>query len=113
MTLTSLINRPCVLRHRTGGTMVDRDGNEIPEWVETATVCEIQQRRRSENDEQISSAEWVAFLLPGETVGSGDELLVDGVTFQVEGDPWPARNPRTRQASHIEATLRRMAGALD
>jgi len=113
VTLTSLINRPCVLRHRTGGTMVDRDGNEIAEWVEVATVCEIQQRRRTENNEQISVAQWVAFLLPGETVRTGDELVVDDITYQIEGDPWPARNPRTRQASHIEATLRRMAGALD
>lgn len=113
MSLASLINQPCTLRRRTGGTTTDRDGNEIPEWVEVETVCEIQQRRRSENDEQISSAEWVAFLLPGETVRSGDELVVDGITHQVEGDPWRVRNPRLRAANHIEATLRRMGGSED
>ena len=113
MSLASLINRPVTLRHKTGGTSIDRDGNEIPEVVEIDTVCELQQRQRRENEEQIGDATWVAFFLPGETIGSGDELVVDNVVYQVEGDPWPARNPRTQQASHIEATLRRMAGALD
>lgn len=113
MSLASLINRPCVLRHRTGGTMVDRDGNEIPEVVEIDTVCELQQRQRRENEEQIGDATWVAFFRPGETIGSGDEVVVDGVVYQVEGDPWPVRSPRVGTLHHVEATLRRMAGALD
>lgn len=111
MSLTSLINRPATLRHRTGGTRRDRDGNRVPEVVEVETVCELQQRQRREDADEVSDARWVAFFLPGEIVGTGDELIVDGVSFQVEGDPWPARSPRSRTLSHIEATLRRTAGA--
>lgn len=113
MSLARLINRPCTLRHRTGGTGIDRDGNEVPEVVEIATVCEVQQRQRREDADEIGDARWIAFFLPEVEVGAGDELVVDGVTFQIEGDSWHARNPRTRQPSHIEATLRRTAGAGD
>jgi hypothetical protein len=136
MPLADLINRPCVLRHRTGGSTVDGDGNEVPEWEEIETVCELQQAPvgRGENAEEISDTQWKAYLLPlvdlarlfgdgdlGEgafatidkAVRSGDELIVEGTVFQVEGDPWQARNPRTRQESHIEIRLRRVAGAAD
>lgn len=113
MSIASLINRPCTLFHRTGRTTINRDGDEVPEFGAIDTVCELQQQRTAENAEEIADARWVAFFLPGETVSSGDRLGVDGDVFEVEGDPWNARNPRTRQASHVEATLRRTAGAAD
>jgi hypothetical protein len=137
MSLADLINRPCTLRHRTGGTSVDGDGNEVPDWEEIETVCELQQRQfgGGENAEEISDTQWKAYLLPladlahlfgagtlGEgafggdidrVIRSGDELVVETTVFQVEGDPWQARNPRTRQESHIEVRLRRVAGADD
>lgn len=108
-----LINRPCVLRRRLPGSTIDRDGNEVPQIVEVATVCEVQQRQRRENVEEIGDARWLAFFLATEEVGSGDELVVDGLTYQVEGDSWRARNPRTGEFTHVEATLRRVAGAED
>ncbi len=112
MPIASLINRRCTLRHRSGGTVND-DGDRVPSWTTTDTVCEVQQRRRSEDDDQIDTAVWVAFFLPGEVVGSGDILEVDGVSYELVGDPWHARNPLAQRPSHIEATLQRTAGAED
>lgn len=113
MSIASLINRPCRLTRSTGRTVVDDFGNRVPETETVDTVVELQQQRRSENDDEVSSTAWVAFFLPGEQVGTGDVLVADGLAYQVEGDPWQARNPRTQTMSHIEATVVRVAGADD
>lgn len=115
MSLTMLINRPCVIAHRVPSDTTDDYGNEIPGESLTSTVCEIQQRQRSEPADQgeTSDTEWVVFLLPAEDLHTGDRVIVDGESYEITGDPWRARNPRTQAESHIEATARRTAGAED
>lgn len=113
MSLARLINRPCTIKRKTEGETRDKHGNAVSEIVETETVCELQQNPgfRDEDEGVVSSTRWVIYLLPGESVGSGDTINVDGAgDFEVFGDPWEARNPRTRRASHIEVPVRRTAG---
>lgn len=113
MSLARLINRPCTIRRKTEGETRNKHGNAVSEIVETETVCELQQQPafRSESDEAVSENRWQVYLLPGETVGSGDSIDIEGAgEFEVFGEPWEARNPRTGRASHIEVAVRRTAG---
>lgn len=110
MTLSELITRPCTITHRSSGQQTDSYGNEIPTETTTTTVCELQQRRRDEptGEGEVSSTDWVAFFLPGEALTTADRLTVDGETYELVGDPWTARNPRTGDVSHIEASVRKV-----
>jgi hypothetical protein len=38
-------------------------------------------------------------------------VIVNDLVFEVVGDPWQARNPRTRLLSHVEATVRKTGEA--
>lgn len=40
-------------------------------------------------------------------VDGTDRLVVEGYTFELDGPPWPARNPRTGRIEFLEVTLRR------
>lgn len=116
MSLTSLINRPCLLIRRSESGDTDDYGNDIATETIVATVCEIQQIRRTEpaTEGELSQGDWVAFFLPGTALDTSDAIEVDGLgTFELVGGPWVVRNPRTQQESHVEASLRRTAGAED
>jgi hypothetical protein len=110
--LSQLINRECVLLRRSAGA-TDELGNDIQSDDAVDTVVELQQRQSDEHDNTVSDTDWIAFFLPDEDVRSGDAVVVDGFKYEVVGDPWEARNPRTQAASHIEAGLRRTAGSED
>lgn len=40
-------------------------------------------------------------------VDAGDRVEIDGITFEVYGPPWIARNARTTAIEYVELTLRR------
>lgn len=107
--LNSLINRPCKIVRRSPSGEIDEYGDEEPTEAIVDTVCEIQQRARDEDElaGELSDTLWTVFFLPGEQVGTGDQLIVDGQVYEFVGEPWDARNPRLQAASHIEATVRR------
>lgn len=115
MTITALINQPCTLVHRADSGTQDDYGNETVAESTRSTVCSIQQTRRSEPGDQgeVSDTTWMVFLLPDESLHTGDQVIVSTETYEVTGDPWRAFNPRTGSVSHVEATVRRTAGAED
>ncbi len=115
MSLAKLINRPCVITRRQDSDTDDDYGNEIPDEDLVDTVCELQQRRRDEPDDQgeTSDTTWALFLLPDTLIGTADTITVDDVEYELIGAPWEARNPRTQVVTHLEATVRRTAGAPD
>jgi hypothetical protein len=112
--ISSLVNTPCTLLRRASG---DRDdfANEQPDEDSIETVVEIQQTRRQEHDDQgeTSDTTWTLFFLPNERVRTGDAVVVGSEKYEITGEPWRARNPRTQAVSHIEATARRTAGTGD
>lgn len=115
MTLTALLNRTCTIIRRSESGSTDELGNEIPDEEAVETVCELQQRNRSEqgNQGEVSSTDWL-LILPADTdIGTGDAVVVDEEVYEMVGDPWPARNPRTATESHVEASLRRVVGDED
>jgi hypothetical protein len=115
MPLSNLINRPCTLLRRSASADdIDEAGDAVRSETAVAAVWELQQRRRDEPSDQgeLSVTTWDAFFLPG-TELDGTDQIVDGPTghlYELVGDPWEARNPRSgfRQ---IEATVQRAGGA--
>ena len=108
--IAALINRPCTIVSRSASADGDDYGNAIDTESTIDTVCEIQQRRRDEPADQgeLSSTDWLGFFPAGTALDTGDAVQVDGERFELVGDPWPVRNPRTRAVSHIEASLRKV-----
>jgi len=111
--LADLLNRPCLITRRVDTGEEDSRGNPMPTLTTVEAVCELQQQTRAEDGEEISATVWRLFLPVGTPIGTRDTVTVDGEDFEVHGDPVTWRNPRTRQESHIEATLQRRAGAGD
>lgn len=113
--LSTLISRPCTITRRSSSGDLDDYGNETTTEDVVETVCELQQRQRSEPGDQaeFSDTNWVLFLLPDEAIDTSDVVTVDGHVFEMVGDPWVVRNPRTGVDSHIEATVRRTGDSED
>jgi hypothetical protein len=114
--IDDLINRPCTIISRSESGDTDELGNDIADVNEVVTVCEVQQRRRDEPDAhgEVSDTLWDGFFLAGTELTTADAVRPEGLgEFELVGDPWPVRDPLTQQESHVEATLRRVAGAED
>lgn len=115
MSLAMLMNRPCGLLRQTPSGEKDRFGNPKHTELLIGTVCELQQRQRTEPGDasELSVTTWALFLPAGTDVNTGDAIIIDGAEYEFIGDPWEARNPRTQEVSHIEATIRLAAAADD
>lgn len=115
MSLETLVNRTCKIVRRLPSDDYDKYGREIPLEDIVDTVCELQQQRRDEPDDQgeLSDTRWNLFVKPGTDLRTGDAVIVDGEEYEMVGDPWTARNPRTKAVSHLECTLRRTAASDD
>lgn len=118
MTLAMLLNRPCTIIRRRAGSATNEQGDKIMLEQPYDTVCELQQHQRGPNREQtaegeIARSDWLLILPAHSDLRLGDAVIVDAISYEVDGEPWPARNPRTRTQSHIEATLQRTAAPDD
>lgn len=115
VSLATLLSRSMTLIQRDYLGELDAYGAEIPTDSTTEILGELQQTRRSEPNDagEFSDTAWTLFLPAGTLINTGDAVICDGERFEVVGAPWPARNPRTGVASHIEASLRRTASAAD
>jgi hypothetical protein len=112
MSLAQLLNRPVTIISRSDSGETDELGNEIPTETAIETVGELQQRQRDEPGAQgeFSETTWLLVLPTGTEIDTGDAVVIDGRIYELVGDPWAARNPRTQTESHVEATVRRAAG---
>lgn len=106
MSLTDLLNLSVTIVRRS-----EDDEGFDPSPVETTTqvLGELQQTQRSEPvaEGELSVTTWLLVLPAGTVIGTGDAVIVDGGRYEVVGNPWPVRNPRTQLPSHVEATLRK------
>lgn len=112
MPLTDLLNRPCTIVRRADSGAVNDYGDAILDETTVATVCELQQRQRTEDTEfgSVATSAWLLVLPASVDIRLGDSVTVGDATFEVDGEPWYARLPTTGQISHVEVTLKRSAG---
>lgn len=108
--VTNLLNLPCMIVNRSFGGR-DELGNDAATESTVETVCELQQRQRGEDGEELSTESFLLVLPTGTVLRSADAVIADGIEYEVQGEPWPVRNPRTQSGSHLEATVVRVSGA--
>lgn len=110
----SLIATPCTLVRRTDAGTDDIYGNEQRTETLVTTTCSLQQTRREEPDAagEASETTWSLFLPTGTAIDTGDGVVVNDAVYEVIGQPWDA-DEGSAAVNHVEATLRRVAGAED
>jgi hypothetical protein len=106
-----LLNRPCTVVRRVDSGEVNDYGDPVMTETQTEAICELQKPPRRASDEANQSGElsdtlWDLFLPAGTEIATGDAVIVDGVKYELVGDPWRARHPLTRNIDHLEATVR-------
>jgi hypothetical protein len=115
--LSQLLNRPVTITTPEPASTPGKDdyGNQLDDdtrAIVVETVGELQQRQRSEDETGgVSDTSWLLVLPAGTRIAGDSIVTVNDLAYEVIGEPWAARNPRTGQESHIEATLRRTAGS--
>lgn len=107
------MNQTVTITHRTASGQRDEYGSEIPTDSNTTTVGELQQTQRAEPGQagELSVTTWLLVLPAGTAIETGDTATIGTDSYEVVGDPWHARNPRTQTESHVEATVKRTAGS--
>jgi hypothetical protein len=111
MSLAALMNRPVTIIHRADADPEDFYGQGRTETLQEVQG-ELQQMSRTEQAAHgdFSDTLWRLWLPATVRLRTEDAVAVDGLVYEVVGDPWEVRNPREGAVSHVEATLRR-AGA--
>ena len=82
-----------------------------PTWTELGEpiACELQQEVGYDAaGGAIQLSTWRVFLPPTTPPTGWDGITIGAVTYELEGDAWLARNPRTGIDSHVEARVRRL-----
>lgn len=104
--LLDLLSTPIRIIRRSTGDEYD------PVYTDTeiAVNAVVQQRQRQEVEGVVGRSDWVLFLPPETAIDTNDIVYVENTRFEVIGDAWTVVNPRTNQAHHIEASLRRTSG---
>lgn len=116
MSLSQLINRPCVIRRRSD-TTADAYGDPAVTETTEDTVCELQlyAKLRSTGAEtgqdQVGIETGHVFLLGTTTPPANlDAVTITdlGVTYEFNGPAEAVRNPRTGLVSHVQGAVRRV-----
>lgn len=106
MALADLLNLPVTI---IGRSEDDESFDPSPAETMTQVLGELQQTQRTEpaGEGELSVTTWLLVLPAGTVIGTGDAVIAGGARYEVVGDSWHARNPRSQLPSHVEATLRR------
>jgi hypothetical protein len=106
-----LLKLTATVTHVTSDGVDDVFGDATTTTTTSQWPCWLSQGERDEktNNVAVTMEQWTLFLPPEAfgAVAAEDRVDVDGRTFEVHGPPWDAVNPRTGQASHVVATLKR------
>lgn len=72
---------------------------------------ELQQQSATEmrDGRAVLVSTWIGYFRPDAVLDGHDEMTLDGKRYSFDGDPWLVRHPRTGQASHWFARMRRAA----
>lgn len=105
---TRLMTRVATLRTATLEG-VDSYGNPQIRYVERTIKCELQQTSHDDDtvDAHTQTQTFNLFMPPATPADGWAQIVVDGMTMELTGPPWQARNPRTQRITHLQATVRR------
>lgn len=107
MSLSRLMGQPVLVQPMT--TTKDEYGNDQPSTL-GAPVSEtgyLEQKDTVEYqlDRETVVSRWTCYLHASSVVTALSQITFNTQTFQVDGEPWHAWNPRTSSVSHIECKL--------
>lgn len=108
--ITNLFKRSVTIQHHTESGNLDAYGSDISSVEEITVMGELQQHSRDEAEGTISQTNWMLFLPAKTPIDTNDVVFIEGQTYEVIGDPWQAKNPRTGEIAHVEVSLRRTSG---
>jgi hypothetical protein len=97
-----LINVPCVVRHSDPGAADEYGDHPVEMVTETNERCHFQQGTAGEAD-AIEHERWNIYFRPNVDIDANDQVVVAGMTLEVEGNPWRVVDPLTTWETHIEA----------
>lgn len=103
-----LLDQLAVVQHYE--LVEDPKGDPVRGLVSTTSYhCRLDQRatREDEINAQTVLTDKIIFLPAGAVISADDDVLIDGVTYKVEGDPLRARAFGSEH--HVEAQLRSIA----
>lgn len=115
---TRLMTQPATITPRVVAADPDDYNDEILEDGEPIELdgssghgVFLSQRDRSESGdaENVTTETWALYLPHDIDVDATATITVDDVTYEFDGPPWRAYNPRLRRVTHLEATVRRVA----
>jgi hypothetical protein len=91
--IESLLTRPCTIIHRSDSGEIDAYGDAVPTEDTVETYCEIQQLdgdERPVTEGQTSRDTFNAWFPIDQELDTSDAVVIDGVEYQVSGNPWRA-----------------------
>lgn len=108
MSFRRLLSQTATVTTRTPGTS-DAEGNVVTANTSADYPALVQQTDAIEVlvGDVRSVSNWLLFLLPDAAINAQDQVVVDGRTYEVTGEPAVLRTPRGPH--HIEARLRIVA----
>jgi hypothetical protein len=108
--IDALLTLEAQLLRRSQDGPPDEYGNPAWEAVAEPVTCELQQEGATEAEGgAVQVSAWRVYLAAAAAdVRGWDALEVAGATYEVDGDAWTVRNPRTGAISHVEARVRRV-----
>lgn len=111
MTLAALLTQTVSIVTAGNATTVDAEGNPARAAAATTTSAARLEREVSLADRAETSggpvesmSKWLLLLPPTAVLGQRDQVVADGVTYEVDGPPVVQRTPSGPH--HIEARLR-------
>lgn len=106
--LLSMLDRTGVLRHRTQTGPPGRAGDATWQWTETDLENVYVEQTAAEEvvtGETTALSSHLGVLPSGTVIDASDELIVDGVTYEVLGHPARVWEPSAGE-SHVEVKLK-------
>src|SRR5436190_329455 len=101
-----MLQKTCTIRHRSEDESdVNEYGDPEITSTETEAPCELQQVARDEpaGAGEIAVTEWVLFLPDGTELDTTDQVVIDGLVYEVTGEPEEAVSVHNRWG-FVEAT---------
>lgn len=106
MTLSALLTQTVIVRSN-GTAVIDDEGNTTRPSTDTTYQGRLADQVVVETNDGTPATEqqrWLLYLPAGAVIGPHDRVVVDGVTYEVDGVPYRALNGSGGE-HHVEAHL--------